>query len=153
MEPFLGRDVDDVLEVLGNPHHGYGSCAPGENIDVLQGPKTGKWYAGEASLEGTVRGKLSSVMYYPSAGGDWSFSGSMWTAPVLIKGGGVGEWARIPEVDEKMRFTWFGGSVGGGTVSILWSDSTKKIVGTLTIVTAGAGGGGGDGSGRWKRGR
>ena len=153
MESFLGRHADDVLEELGNPHYAFGCPLPSVALNprnVANGLISGV-YGGEAALNGAVRGACKASIFFGEQGGERAFSGRMWTAPVAVKGGGFGAWDAIPRDGEKMKFTWFGMSYGGGSVGILWRDKKDVIVGGITIVTAGVTAGGGDGSGTWEK--
>ncbi len=157
---YLGKNVDEVLKSAGQPdtseQEKIAKAAAAElNEAVPAGAmaaplKGDTWYTGSASLSGAIRGSCDAGIYFGGSG-NYKFSGSMWTSPIVAAGGGAGAWSMIPSNGQSMNFTWWGASVSGGAVNILWNIN-GTIVGSMAIAVAGIGGGGGNGDGKWTKG-
>ncbi len=154
--PYLGKNLDDVLKSLGKSSIKNHDQIVADALEQLKEKSdfanvgSDTWYTGSASLSGAIRGSCDATVYFGDAG-NYKFSGSMWTSPIVAAGGGAGAWSMIPRDGQEMDFTWWGASVSGGAVNILWNIN-GTIVGSMAIAVAGIGGGGGDGSGKWKQG-
>lgn len=117
--------------------------------DSIQARMNETPFFGSASLAGFIRGDANASIYFGNYG-NFRFSGSMWTSPIAVGGGGVGGWTVIPSNGEQMRFIWFGAALTAGTASIFWIIN-DIVIGTLTLAVAGLAGGGGDGIGKWTK--
>jgi hypothetical protein len=150
---YLGRSVQDVLKGLGKESvlEDKKQITAKALTQLQAGLKAGETvYAGGASLWGFVRGGISANVYFGDSG-SYTYSGSMWTSPIGVGGGGAGVWSMIPSNGQGMDFTWAGVSVEGGAVAIFWSIS-GTIVGGMSVAVAGLGAGGCNGSGTWTKG-
>jgi hypothetical protein len=154
VKSYLGRNVQDVLKGLGQASLVDQEKIAANALTRLKadlGLAAGETvYAGGASLWGFVRGGISANVYFGDAG-SYSFSGSMWTSPIGVGGGGAGAWTMTASNGQEMDFTWAGGALEGGSVAIFWSIS-GTVVGGMAVVVAGVGVGGGHGSGVWTKG-
>jgi hypothetical protein len=148
---YLGKNVDEVLKDLGHAPID-GEQVAGNALNKLKAAVGGNTnvYAGGASLWGFIRGGISANVYFGSAG-SYTYSGSMWTSPIGVGGGGAGAWSMTPSNGQAMDFVWAGGAFEGGSCAIFWSIN-GVVVGAMTVVVAGLGAGGGKGSGTWAKG-
>ncbi len=155
---YLGRNIHDVARSLSRSMAtAHGSAFAGAVADLNASknppapqPDQDTWYTGSATVSGLIRGTCTAGVYFGTSG-NYKFSGSMWTGPIGATGGGGGAWSVVPDDGQDMDFTWWGISVDGGAVNIMWMVD-EIIVGSMAIAVAGIGGGGGHGSGTWTQG-
>ena len=151
----LGKRVEDVLKAAGQEALLKQDEIGAKDLSELKSQVAAGDIAvtGGATLYGFVRGGITANIYFGSGPGSLTFNGSMWTSPIGVAGGGAGAWAEgsIPRNGQGMDFAWWGVSVEGGAVNVLWYVN-GVIVGSLGIAVAGIAGGGGKGSGTWAQG-
>jgi hypothetical protein len=142
---YLGKHESDVFKSLTQPN-------PNEIVETLRShaDQLGvAWYGGTASLDGFVRGSENGIVNFGDHG-SFGFSGSMWTSPIFVTGAGGGPWSTVPSDGQEMEFIWWGASVGGGSVNILFK-LNDAVIGTMLIVVGGGGFGGGQGNVTWSK--
>src|SRR5215217_1099681 len=102
---YLGRNIDDVLTELGQPSpQNHEQIATNALVPLNAGLTADQSvWPGGASLWGFIRGGISANIYFGGAG-SYTFSGSMWTSPIGVGGGGAGLWTYTPQNGDQMNF-------------------------------------------------
>jgi hypothetical protein len=167
---YLGSDISDVLdsittqaakeqdEMLSEVVAGLNAASAGSQlaagperaVAAASGAAKESWYAGSVSISGLIRGMLDASVYFGDHG-NFRYSGSMWSGPAAIAGGGGGAWTVVPSDGQAMDFAYWAGAFTGGGCNVFWNIN-KVVVGAMAIAVGGIAASGGSGSGTWRKG-
>ncbi len=153
----LGKPVSEIPNLLKEAHEQREKEINQALTDMKQdAPKEGllgksseTWRFGSVSTGGFIRGDLTAHINFGGSN-DMTFSGTMWTGPQAIAGGGGGMWSVVPKNGQKMDFHFGAASWGAGEIQVYWSIN-GTVVGQLIALVGGAAISGGSGSGKWKK--
>jgi hypothetical protein len=153
----LGKPVSEIPKTINEHYQAYHAQMAtaleemrkddAAGAVLSQAASNGTWYFGSISTGGLIYGDLSATLNFPTV---MKFSGSGWSGPQAIAGGGGGLWSMVPSDGQKMDFALGAASWGAGEVQVYWSiDGT--VVGQLVAGVGGAAISGMSGSGKWSK--